>query len=83
VYKHLLKDEGLCKLQTEGIWDVFLSFSEYTTLEAKESPVGKIAEKAVRRSVLLTIWHWILSAELTKRHSFRLSFWRFCPVEDG
>jgi len=27
--------------------------------------VGKIAEKAVSRSVFLTIWHCILSAELT------------------
>jgi len=28
--------------------------------------VGKIAEKAVCGSVLLTIWHCILSAKLTK-----------------
>jgi len=35
-------------------------------------PVGKIAEKAVCKSVFLTIWHGILSAELTKTHSFRL-----------
>jgi len=34
--------------------------------------VGKITEKAVCRSVCLTIWHCILSAELPKRHSFRL-----------
>jgi len=25
-------------------------------------------------------WHCILSAELIKRHSFRLLFWRFCPL---
>jgi len=26
-------------------------------------------------------WNCILSAELTKKHSFRLSFfWRFCPL---
>jgi len=31
--------------------------------------VGKIAEKAVYRSVFLTIWHYILSAE-----------WRLCPL---
>jgi len=43
-------------------------------------PVGKIAEKAVYRSVFLTIWHCILSAELTKTHSFRLFFCRFCPL---
>jgi len=42
--------------------------------------VGKIAEKAVSRSVLLTTWHCILSAVLTKMHSFRLFFWRFCPL---
>jgi len=34
--------------------------------------VCKIAEKAVYWSVFLTIWHCILSAELTKIHSFRL-----------
>jgi len=31
--------------------------------------VDKIAEKAVGRSVLLTIWHCILSAELTNTPS--------------
>jgi len=36
--------------------------------------VGKIAEKAV------TTWHCILSAELTKTHSLRQFFWRFCPL---
>jgi len=30
-------------------------------------PMGKSAEKAVCMSVFLTIWHYILSAELTKR----------------
>jgi len=39
-------------------------------------PVGKIAEKAVCRSV----WHCILSVELTKTHSCRPFFWRFCPL---
>jgi len=34
--------------------------------------VGKIAVKAVCRSVFLTTWRCILSAELTKMHSFRL-----------
>jgi len=38
-------------------------------------PVGKIPEKAVCRSVFLTMWHCIFSA-----HSFRLFFWRFCPL---
>jgi len=36
--------------------------------------VGKIAVKAVRRSVFLIIWQCIFSAELTKTHSFRLFF---------
>jgi len=27
-----------------------------------------------------TIWHCILSAELTKTHSFWLFFWRFFPL---
>jgi len=40
-------------------------------------PVGKIAEKAVCRSVFLTMWHCILSAELTKMHCFRLFFGDF------
>jgi len=35
-------------------------------------PVGKITEKAVCKSVFLTAWHCILSAELTKSHSFTL-----------
>jgi len=34
--------------------------------------MGKIAEKAVCRSVFLATWHCILSAELTKTHSIRL-----------
>jgi len=50
------------------------------TLFKNHIPSGKINEKAVRRSVLLTIWHGILSAKLTKTHSFRLFFWRFCPL---
>jgi len=28
----------------------------------------------------LTTWHCILSAELTKAHSFRLLFWWFCQL---
>jgi len=31
------------------------------------------------RKSSLTIWHCILSAELTNTHSFRLLFRRFCP----
>jgi len=37
-------------------------------------PVVKIAEKSIYRSVFWTILHCILSAELTKTHSFRLFF---------
>jgi len=32
--------------------------------------VGKIAEKTVCMSIFLTIWHCILSAELTKTRLF-------------
>jgi len=39
--------------------------------------VGKIAEKAVCKSVFLTIMALFLSAELTKTHFFRLFVWRF------
>jgi len=39
--------------------------------------VSQWAEKAVCRSVFLTIWHCILSAEITKTHSFRLLFGDF------
>jgi len=38
------------------------------------NPVGKIHEKVACRSVILTIMALYLSAELTKTHSFRLSF---------
>jgi len=46
----------------------------------EDQTLGKIAEKAVCKSVFLTIWHCIFSAELTKTHSFRLFFQRFCPL---
>jgi len=39
--------------------------------------VGKIAKKAVCRSVFFTIWHFNLSAELTETHSLRLFFGNF------
>jgi len=45
------------------------------------NPVGKIAENAVCRSVFFTIWHCILSAELTKPHSFRRFFGDFAHWE--
>ena len=43
-------------------------------------PAGKIAEKAVWRSVFLTIWHCILNADSTKTHSSSVTFWRFCRL---
>jgi len=46
----------------------------------RKNPVYKIAEKALCRSAFLTTWHCILSAQLTKRHSFRLFFGDFCPL---
>jgi len=36
--------------------------------------VGKIAEKAVCRSLFLTTWHCMLSAELTKYALFQTVF---------
>ena len=37
-------------------------------------PAGKFAEKAVWRSVFLTIWHCILNADSTKTHSSSVTF---------
>jgi len=37
-------------------------------------PVGKITEKEVRRSVFLTTWHCVLSADLTKHALFQTVF---------
>jgi len=42
--------------------------------------VDKIVEKAVCKSVFLTILHCILSTELTKTHSFRLFFGDFDKI---
>ena len=39
------------------------------TARQNNVPAGKIAEKAVWRSVFLTIWHCILNADSTKTHS--------------
>jgi len=38
----------------------------------KQLYCGQNRQKAVCKSVFLTKWHCILSAELTKTHSFRL-----------
>jgi len=51
--------------------------------EFQTIPVAKSPEKAVCRSIFLTTWHSILSAELTKTHPSRLFFWWFCPIVMG
>jgi len=56
-----------------------ISYKHIVFLLRPRYPVGKIAEKAVSKSVFLTIWHCILrhcilSAKLTKTHSLRLFF---------
>jgi len=43
-------------------------------------PVGKIAEKAVCKSVFLTIWHCNVSAELTKNALIHTVFLVFLPT---
>jgi len=57
-------------------WD---SFSLENRFSEKEIPSGQNRRKAVCRSVLLT-WHYILSAEFTQTHSFRLFFLAILPV---
>jgi len=42
--------------------------------------VGKIANKTFWRSVFLLIRHSDYSVILSKIHSYRLLFWRFCPL---
>jgi len=42
--------------------------------------VGKIAEKAVRGRVFLTIWHCILSAEVTKKRTLSDCFLAILPT---
>jgi len=56
-------------------------FQNYITQQHMASyiPVGKIAKKAVCRSVFLTISHGILSAKLTKT-PFRLFFLAILPT---
>jgi len=45
------------------------------------NPSGQNRRKAVCRSVFFTTWHYILSAELTNTHSFRLFFGDFAHWE--
>ena len=42
--------------------------------QAARDPAGKIAEKAMRRSVFLTTWHRILNADSTKTPSSSVTF---------
>ena len=49
-------------------------FTNNTVLENNNNPAGKIAEKAMRRSVFLTIWHRILNADATKTPSSSVTF---------
>jgi len=46
-------------------------------------PVGKIAEKAVYRSVFFTTWHCIFSAELTKKRTSLDCFLAILPTGIG
>jgi len=39
-----------------------------------------VVEEAVRRSAFLLVWHSNYSAMLSKMHSYRLLFRRFCPL---
>ena len=39
-----------------------------------------VAEKAVWRSVFLTIWHCILNADLTKTHTSSVTFFAICRL---
>jgi len=55
----------------EVSWLIPIEGLSYYKLE----PSGQNRCKSSLRSVFLTIWHYILSAEL-----FRLFFWRFCPL---
>ena len=52
---------------------VFCS-NKKVTIPRKPYLAGKIAEKAVRRSVFLTIWHCILYADSTKTHSSSVTY---------
>jgi len=56
--------KNLCEMRLTR----FDIFQEKQTVEI-------LTKKAVCKSVFLTTWHCILSAELTKMHS-----WRFCPL---
>ena len=63
----------LQEISVEGKMQKSCAFSCY-------KPAGKIAEKAVWMSVLLTMWHCILNADSTKTHPSSVTFWWFCRL---
>ena len=68
-----------------NIWLVLQKFipAKHMTLEHHLYNViraGKIAEKAMWRSVFLTIWHRILNADLTKTPSSSVTFLAILPA---
>ena len=50
-------------------------------IKINTNPAGKIAEKAMWRSVFLTIWHCILNADSTKTPSSKWSLSDFAGCE--
>jgi len=57
--------------------EILLQCKIFDTGRKVKAQWTKSPKKAVYRSVFLTIWHCILSAELIKTHSFRLLFGDF------
>jgi len=61
--------------------DSWLSMVLVQRLSFRRTTHFPVGEKAVCRSVFLTIWHYcIFSTELTKTHSFRLFFSAILPT---
>jgi len=79
-----LKEKDMCKcgLCLFALLSTFFTTHYFISFRKKFScfsfPVGKISEKALCKSVFLTIWHCFLSAELNSSDCF---FWRFCPLD--
>jgi len=74
--KYLEKIFNLKTIQEKNIKANSMEVENKTSLY----PVAKIAEKTVCKSVFLTAWHCICSAELIKTHSFSLFFRRIFPL---
>jgi len=72
IYMVLLCDEHL--LLSFWLRRLYMKRFSRSNSIMKYYPVGKITENAVCRRVFLTTWHCILSAKLTKPHSFGLFF---------